>query len=167
LRAPATSQVFISHCSADRNLVDRLEGELRARGIATWVDRRKLEAGQQWPREIERAIDSCHAMLVVLSPDALESQWVRKEYTYALCQHKPIIPLFIRPVDHIPFELSDIQVIDFTFPGPEGPALEGLSFTHIFEIGRHVRSLGWCEARIHADDRAALPAHQWLSTHPN
>src|SRR5437660_7552558 len=78
--------IFISYArnKSDTIFVDRLEADLRLQGLRTWVDRRELEGGQDWLDEIEKAIDSCQVLLVVLSDEAIDSHYVKMEYLYAL-----------------------------------------------------------------------------------
>lgn len=89
--------IFFSYSRQDSTFVDRLEADFRARGFRTWVDRRMLEGGQEWEREIEAAIDRCSLMVLILSPAAVESRWVKKEYEYALAQRKGIVPVGFQP----------------------------------------------------------------------
>ncbi len=74
---------FISYSRTDTDFVDRLEADLRARGFKTWVDRRKLEGTREWQPQIDHAIAEYPLMIVVLSPDAIASPYVRHEYEYA------------------------------------------------------------------------------------
>src|SRR6185312_11417097 len=104
----ALTHIFISYSRADSNFIDRLEADLRARSFGTWVDRQRLEGGQQWKIEIEQAIDRCDLILVILSPEAEYSPWVRIEYVRALDQGKLIIPLLYREC-HIPEKLAYIH----------------------------------------------------------
>ncbi|HEY7127412.1 MAG TPA: TIR domain-containing protein [Ktedonobacterales bacterium] len=104
--------LFISYSRTDSEFVDRLEADLKARNFQPWVDRRKLEGGQDWSAELEKAIERCQLLVVVLSPEAMASKYVRREYRYADSQNKPIIPLNWRTTK-VPFELNDIQWVNF------------------------------------------------------
>src|SRR5438105_12745722 len=92
--------IFISYArnTPDTVFVDRLEADLRVQGFRTWVDRSKLEGGQNWPDEIQKAIDGCQVLLVVLSDEAADSDYVKNEYRYAQGQHKRVIPVQHRPI---------------------------------------------------------------------
>ena len=106
LSSPIQS-IFISYTPVDGNFVNRLAADLRARNFRVWVDNRQIHGSQ-----IEQAIDSCQALLVVLSPDAVNSQWVQNEYHYGLSFSKLVIPIRYRPC-RIPLELNNIQWVDF------------------------------------------------------
>lgn len=106
--------VFISYkrTGDESAFVDRLDGDLLAEGFATWVDRRALVPGREWDPEIRRAIDVCHLLLVVMSPFAVESKWVRKEYQRALRRRKVVIPVYFYPCARVPRELERLQSVD-------------------------------------------------------
>src|SRR5712691_13255152 len=89
--------IFISYSRTDSEFVDRLEADLQARNFRTWVDRHKLEGGQIWLDEIEKSIEQCQVLLVVLSPASVTSQYVRMEYRYARSLDRLVIPLLYRP----------------------------------------------------------------------
>jgi outer membrane protein assembly factor BamB len=107
--------IFISYARNEPDIafVDRLEADLRVQGFRTWVDRSKLEGGQNWPDEIQKAIDRCQILLVVLSDEAAASDYVKNEYRYAQGQHKLVIPVQHRPISKIPLGLISLQNVDF------------------------------------------------------
>ncbi len=104
--------IFLSYSRTDSELVDRLEADLKARNYYVWVDRRKIEGGQDWEAELQKAIDRCQLMLVVLSPEAMASKYVRREYRYADGEGKPIIPINWRTTK-VDLVLNDIQWVNF------------------------------------------------------
>jgi hypothetical protein len=78
------TQLFISHSSQDDGFVRGLQQELADLGQDVWIDSREMRGGALlWP-EIQRAIEGASAYAVVVSPDALQSEWVGKELRYAL-----------------------------------------------------------------------------------
>ncbi|HEY7091944.1 MAG TPA: toll/interleukin-1 receptor domain-containing protein, partial [Ktedonobacterales bacterium] len=85
--------IFISYSRADSAFVDRLEADLRARGYTVWVDRRRLEGGQIWEQEIDAAIARCNLFLLVLSPSAVNSIYVRHEFEESERLGKRLIPI--------------------------------------------------------------------------
>lgn len=105
--------IFISYSRTDSTFVDRLEADLQARNFRTWVDRRKLEGGQVWLDELEKAIERSHIMLVVLSPEAVKSKYVRMEYRFAQGLGKLVIPLEYQHCPRVPIDLNSLQWVDF------------------------------------------------------
>ncbi len=56
--------IFISYSRVDQAWVDSLDDALRAAGIATWVDRRKIPIALPWFEEIRDAIEVSSCVLV-------------------------------------------------------------------------------------------------------
>lgn len=108
-------KVFVSYSRVDSEFAYRLRADLEASGFGTWIDTAKLgsEGGQEWLRIIQDAIDSCQAMVVVISPDSVQSKYVHMEYHRAQTQHKLVIPLHFRTVSNAPIDLDLDQWIDF------------------------------------------------------
>ena len=74
----------------------RITKFLRKQGIKVWVDNEKLVPGTRaWEAEIEKAIPESYAVVVLLSPDAKQSRWVRREITLADQNHIKIFPALI------------------------------------------------------------------------
>lgn len=106
-------KVFISYSRTDAEFVDRLEASLRSRGFGTWVDRRRLEGGEDWLDEIQHAIEGCQRLVLVLSPAAVASEYVRMEYRHARRTGKPLIPALLLPCPSVPMDLPMLQWVDF------------------------------------------------------
>ncbi|WP_366759976.1 toll/interleukin-1 receptor domain-containing protein [uncultured Thiodictyon sp.] len=96
----AKTPLFLSHSTADDALVRRLQQALADLGEDLWIDSRELRGGNLlWP-VIQEAIDSAAAYAVLVSPAALQSEWVGDELAHALKvqrdrgpAHYPVIPL--------------------------------------------------------------------------
>jgi tetratricopeptide (TPR) repeat protein len=78
------THVFISHSSTDDEFVKELRGALEAHKLSVWVDSRDLRGGDDLAPEIDQAIEEARQVIVVLSPDTVNSPWVRKEVKKAL-----------------------------------------------------------------------------------
>jgi hypothetical protein len=96
--------VFISHASADDAFVAELRNKLELCGVSVWVDSRKLRGGDKLLPEIEQAIRAAQHVLVVLSPQTINSAWVRKEIRLAetVAAEKPgyrLIPLLLPGIE--------------------------------------------------------------------
>src|SRR5215218_8718473 len=106
---------FMSYSREDVNLQKRIVAELRGRGINVWVDIEHLIPGSPaWEREIERSIRGAAGIIVLLSPDSNNSEWVRREISFAEQNEKRIFPVLIRGEedDSIPLRLSSHQRVD-------------------------------------------------------
>jgi hypothetical protein len=86
--------VFISYSHQDVAYVDRLVSHLRAQGLEVWVDH-ELHHGDRWAKIVETMIDGCAAFVVVMTPDAGQSEWVENEIAQAQEQDRVILPLLL------------------------------------------------------------------------
>jgi|GEM_PF-2081766 hypothetical protein len=96
----ADARLFVSHSHHDNAFGLRLIADLRARlgNEAVWFDASGgLQGGDEWWRTIVNEILARDYFLVILSPEALASPWVRKEMDLAYNQHvsrgKRLLPL--------------------------------------------------------------------------
>lgn len=76
--------VFISHASADDGFVKELRQTLEGQELTVWADSRELSGGDKLTPTIELAIEQARQVLVVLSPQTVNSPWVRREVRKAL-----------------------------------------------------------------------------------
>jgi Tol biopolymer transport system component len=106
---------FISYSREDATYQKRVIQELRQRGLNVWVDTENLIPGSPaWEREIERAIRGAAGIIVLLSPDANNSEWVRREISFGDDNEKRIFPVLIHgdEDDSVPLRLSSHQRVD-------------------------------------------------------
>ncbi len=66
--------VFLAYVGEDADKVERLSVVLERAGYDAWMDRRKLLPGQNWPRAIERAIESSDFFVACLSRHAVNKR---------------------------------------------------------------------------------------------
>jgi TIR domain-containing protein len=109
------SVIFISYSRIDSDFAFRLRADLEASGFTTWIDTAKLndQGGQEWLRLIQDAVDSCQAMVVIVSPESVQSRYVHMEYHRAQTQNKLVVPLHYRTVTSAPIDLDLAQWLDF------------------------------------------------------
>ena len=106
---------FMSYSRDDADLQRRIIAELRGRGINVWVDIENLIPGSPvWEREIERSIRAAAGIIVLLSPGSHNSEWVRREISFAEQNEKRIFPILVSgdEDDSIPLRLSNHQYVD-------------------------------------------------------
>ncbi|MEO8355453.1 MAG: TIR domain-containing protein [Chloroflexota bacterium] len=118
-------KIFISYSRKDIGFVRKLSGDLEKLGYEVWWDVSDLRGGDDWVRVIPEAIEASQFFLVVLSPNALTSEWVRKEYTQALKLKKKVIPLMLT-ASRVPFSLNTINYVDFTSEDEYAASLNNL-----------------------------------------
>jgi hypothetical protein len=75
--------VFLSHNSRDKPVVERVGEKLRRGGIEPWLDKWHLTPGGQWQDELGVALRACAACAIFVGPHGL-GDWVREEMAVAL-----------------------------------------------------------------------------------
>lgn len=106
----ATPQpLFISYSRQDTAYVQGLKDYLQENGLPIWMDH-AIQQGDQWFNVINDAIKTSAAFLIVMSPEAEQSEWVQKEILLAKRYQKPIFPLLLRGTE-FPI-LIDLQFAD-------------------------------------------------------
>ena len=119
------NEVFLSHASPDQTFASIIAEQLRRHGIPVWYSRSNILGAQQWHDEIGAALQRCDWFLLVLSPHAVASMWVKRELLFALQQDRfenRIIPILLQPCkfDQLSWVLPSFQIIDFEKPLDEG-----------------------------------------------
>ncbi len=110
------ARVFVSYSRTDLNFVQVFAQALMSSGVDVWWDLSSLQGGDNWTEVIPQAIENSDICIVVLTPNSIQSDWVQKEYTYALEQDKKIIPVLVQDCK-IPFALININYVDLRGTG--------------------------------------------------
>jgi hypothetical protein len=105
-------KTFISYSRTDSKFANFLESELQRRGYSLWRDQTDIIAGQNWEKMINRAIEICSHFIIILSPNSINSQEVKRELSVAINLSRPIIPILIADCE-IPSEISRINYINW------------------------------------------------------
>ena len=105
------TKVFISYSRKDLDFVEKLASDIEDADVSAWYDLSRLQGGDRWAKELQDAIDSCDAFILVISSDSIKSDWVFKEFLYASSNKKKVIPLLYKQCK-LPLWLQDIQFID-------------------------------------------------------
>ncbi len=112
------TSIFLSHNREDKEFVRQLGQDLRRAGITAWLDEAEIKPGDSIIDKIEEGLKGSKHLAVILSPDSVNSSWVKKELRAVLYQqitlnNKTVIPLLYKKCE-IPLFLIDILYIDFT-----------------------------------------------------
>jgi WD40 repeat protein len=126
-KRPAESpRVFISYARADGEEFARaLRLRLEAEGIPLWQDRIGMEGGRDWWHQITDALDIAEFMVLVMTPAAIQSPIVHKEWRYARQQGVCVYPVKAVPdldFGGLPRWMRDVHFYDLDH--------EWLKFTH-------------------------------------
>ena len=103
--------IFISYSHKDRVVAEILAKKLRDIGYETWIDFEGITGGNKWKKSIDDALKRSSALVVLLTPESIISEWVHYECAQANSYGHAIIPLLIRSCN-IPQFLEEYQYID-------------------------------------------------------
>ncbi|MBQ7546208.1 MAG: toll/interleukin-1 receptor domain-containing protein [Clostridia bacterium] len=106
-------QVFISYSSKDRDTAKRIKEALEQAGFSCWMDKGSIPFGSSYAAEIENAIRSCDAFVLILSDAAMHSKWVEKELDRAENHNKMVLPYVTEPcelTDAFQYYLTNVQM---------------------------------------------------------
>ncbi len=104
---------FLSYSRADERFALRFAKDLRAHGVAIWVDQLDIRPSEHWDRAIERAVRECGGMVVILSPRSAASDNVADEISFAIDSGKPVLPVMIERCTP-PLRITRMHMIDAT-----------------------------------------------------
>lgn len=91
-------KVFISYSHKDEALAGKVTAVLEEAGLEAWYDKREVMPGENWAEKIAQGLKESDAMVLLLTPAALESEFVRRNLDYALSEkkyNKRLIPVIV------------------------------------------------------------------------
>ncbi len=103
--------IFVSYSRTDQDYTRRLAEDIRHRGFDVWMDDR-IDFGDRWWRTIVKAIRESSAVVVVMTPEAEQSEWVEREILLAQRERKPIMPVLLKDQEFallITSQYSDVR----------------------------------------------------------
>lgn len=124
-------QIFISHAHQDAYLAKRLATDLQEHGWQVWIAPDSIQPGEKWVEAVNRGLAESGKVLLLLTPDAAASTYVRDE-TNAVIEFKrhgeqiEILPLDVKlvPPTDLPFTWLSFHRI--SFPNDYKDGLENL-----------------------------------------
>jgi hypothetical protein len=125
--------VFLCHSSQDKVFVRDLYQRLQRDGVAPWLDEEDLIPGQDWDREIRRAVRASDLILVCLSKSSVsKAGYLQKEIKFVLdvAAEQPEGSIYL-----VPARIEEgVQVSDVA---------EELGRRHWVEVGNVVQRFRW------------------------
>ena len=117
-------QVYISHSHLDSPLAARVSKALRKSGLEVWNSDVDLLPADNWAAEVARALSESEAMVVLLTPNAVSSPYVRRDMEYALGSQNysnRLIPVAVGgrerlPADEIPWIVERLPWVELASP---------------------------------------------------
>ena len=116
---PHPKEVFLSYSTVDSRFATQIAELLKRHGVPVWYSHTEIFGSMQWHDEIGHALRRCDWFVILLSPDSVNSFWVKHEFTFAIRQKRlasRIVPVVFRVCDFEEFSwtLSSYQLVDFT-----------------------------------------------------
>ena len=106
-------KVFLSYAHHDEKPARELAQWLKKQGLGVWSDE-DFAPGDNLHEKIGKALSQADAMVVLISPQSVESKFVQSEIDFALTQPRfrnRLIPLVLRPTENIPWILEKQQMV--------------------------------------------------------
>ncbi|WP_163999247.1 toll/interleukin-1 receptor domain-containing protein [Pyxidicoccus caerfyrddinensis] len=103
------TKVFLSYARRDGSTAAaRLRMELERAGVVVWRDIEGMRGGADWKAQLRAQLRETDAVLVLLTPGAVESKMVTWEWENALTLEKQVIPLLVQPCE-VPADLGRLH----------------------------------------------------------
>jgi hypothetical protein len=127
VEAGGEMKVFISYARANEILAKKVTKALERAGLDVWDAEREILPGDNWAEKIAEGLEESEAMVVLLTPDAINSKMVLREIEYALGKksfNKRLIPVLVGSVDKhapssIPWILRHLTMVNLPEQGQE------------------------------------------------
>jgi hypothetical protein len=107
-------KIFLGSATADRKWAERLREHLVAAGLDVWDPNHEVLPGDDWSAKIGAGLRNADAMVVLVSPQAAESDAVQREIEYAIgakLYARRLIPVIVRPTSKLPWILERLQAV--------------------------------------------------------
>jgi len=128
--------LFISFATANRLLADRIARSAREHGLRYFFSDESILTGDQFARQLQKAIRNSLEMAVLFTPESSRREWVRHEWTTALALNKRVTPI-----------LHECTVQDLPEP------LRGYQYVEYYDIQRFLQQVARRSHRRIRDDR--------------
>jgi tetratricopeptide (TPR) repeat protein len=103
--------VFVSYSHTDRLQVYPIIDYLNKTGKNIWYDE-GIPISEDWKKSIVENLERCSAFLVFITPHIIDSEYVRKEISFALKKRKPFFSVYLKETQlpsELEFEIGNIQ----------------------------------------------------------
>jgi hypothetical protein len=159
--AHTTDKIFLSYSRQDEAFARKMAIWMaKTLNLGVWIDVDDIQPGVKWSAAIQDGLDNCEVMVVIVSPEAMQSVNVEDEWQYFIDLGKPVVPILLRSAP-IPYQLRRIQYIDFSVREEYNESLRLL----IVELRRHLKPLNSAERE--ANKSSTQTAHHAQAVTPS
>lgn len=104
---------FISYSTKDQDFAERLHADLQNKGVRCWFAPHDVQGGRKLHEQIDEAIRLHDKLLLILSPNSMQSEWVKTEIAKARKREVHDQRRVLFPIRLAPFEtLRDWECFD-------------------------------------------------------
>jgi uncharacterized protein YjbI with pentapeptide repeats len=104
---------FISYSTKDQEFAGRLHADLQDKGVRCWFAPHDIQAGKKIHEQIDVAIRTHEKLLLILSPNSMNSEWVKTEIRKARKRERTEKKRVLFPVRMVSFEaIRDWELFD-------------------------------------------------------
>ena len=104
---------FISYSTKDQEFAERLYADLQNKGVRCWFAPHDIQAGKKIHEQIDEAIRRYERLLLILSPNSMNSDWVKTEIRKARKRERTEKKRVLFPVRLASFEaIRDWELFD-------------------------------------------------------
>lgn len=98
-------KVFLSYSHKDIEIAKKIAKELSEFDLDVWNAETEIMPGDNWAEKVSNALKESDAMVVLITPDSLESRTVQREIEYALgnnSYNNRLIPVLVGSEESVP-----------------------------------------------------------------
>lgn len=125
-RAPSPRvEVFLSHSCDDLQHVALVKRQIEALGVDVYLAEHDLRPGTSIAAKVQEAIKRCHAVVVLITGNSIDSSFVQQEVGIARAFEKPVVPIVENAVDISRLGiLREVEYLELDLRQPRGSAGE-------------------------------------------
>jgi uncharacterized membrane-anchored protein YhcB (DUF1043 family) len=107
----ATKEVFLSYKEEEGDLAGNVKECFEQLGWEVFLAHEDIRPTEEWRAEILKHLDTCSALVTIVTPDFRNSEWTNQEVGIAIGKSKPIVSLIFNGTNNLPGFLESFQGI--------------------------------------------------------
>ncbi len=103
--------IFVSYAHTDKLQVYPIIDYLNKKGTHIWYDE-GIPISENWKKSIVENLERCKAFLLFITPHIVDSDYVRKEISFASKKQKQFFGVYLKETElpsELEFDIADIQ----------------------------------------------------------
>ena len=127
---PLLPVVFISHAAADDYVAKNMRDDVKGTGADAFLDAVDVEIGDEISSRIQKGLDRCTELVVLLTPDSIQRRWIWLEIGGAWAQGKRVVGVVQGMTLSELLDEPDMPVV-----------LQERNLTHLNDFSKYIRQL--------------------------